>query len=65
MPFEKRNFANAADTNPVTAANMDKYRILDEWSIEFLAEGRRRTDLIRWRAFTTEKWWDHNPSTSI
>ena len=31
----KRNFANAADPNPVTSANMDKYRILDEWSIEF------------------------------
>ncbi|MNU74390.1 SusD family protein [compost metagenome] len=60
----KRNFVNAADPNPVTSANMDKYRILDEWSIEFLGEGRRRTDLIRWKAFTTEKWWDHNPSTS-
>ncbi len=60
----KRNFANTADPNPVNSANIDKYRILDEWSIEFLGEGRRRTDLIRWKAFTTEKWWDHNPSTS-
>lgn len=52
----KLNFSNAAAPNPVTSANMDKYRILDEWSIEFLGEGRRRTDLIRWKAFTTEKW---------
>lgn len=60
----KRNFADEKDLNPVTAANLDKYRLLDEWSIEFLGEGRRRTDLIRWKVFTTEKWWDHNPSYS-
>ena len=59
----KRNFVGA-DSNPATAANLDKYRFLDEWSIEFLGEGRRRTDLIRWKAFTTEKWWDHNASGS-
>ena len=45
-----------------SAKNIDKYRILDEWLVEFAAEGRRRTDLIRWDAFTTEAWWDHNPS---
>ena len=57
----KRNFTSA-DPDPVTADNIDKYRILDEWLIEFAAEGRRRTDLIRWDVFTTEAWWDHNPS---
>ncbi|PWG78547.1 RagB/SusD family nutrient uptake outer membrane protein [Pararcticibacter amylolyticus] len=60
----KRNFVNGADPNPVLAANFDKYRFIDEWSIEFLGEGRRRTDLLRWNMFTTEKWWDHNPSGS-
>lgn len=59
----QRNFTGA-DTDPVTAANLDKYRMLDEWSIEFLGEGRRRTDLIRWNAFTTENWWDHQASGS-
>lgn len=58
-----RNF-EGNDPNPVTASNIDKYRILDEWSIEFLGEGRRRTDLVRWNVFTTEKWWDHTPSES-
>ena len=29
--------------------------------IEFLGEGRRRTDLIRWDKFVTESWWDHTP----
>lgn len=59
----KRNFAGA-DPDPVTAGNIDAYRILDEWGIEFLAEGRRRTDLIRWNMFTTENWWDHQASKS-
>jgi len=60
----KRNFPTGTDTNPVTATNLDKYRLLDEWSIEFIGEGRRRTDLVRWKAFTTEKWWDHAASNS-
>ena len=56
-----RNFEGGADPNPVTADNLDEYRMLDEWMIEFLGEGRRRTDLIRWDKFVTESWWDHTP----
>lgn len=59
-----RNFANGADPNPVTAANLDKYRMVDEWGVEFLGEGRRRTDLIRWDMFVTESWWDHAATNS-
>ncbi len=59
-----RNF-DGADPNPVTTANLDKYRMLNEWAIEFIGEGRRRTDLVRWNAFTTESWWDHSPSESF
>jgi len=60
----KRNFKNGEDPAPVTAANLDDagYRMLDEWGMEFLGEGRRRTDLIRWDKFTTESWWAHEPS---
>ena len=54
----KRYFENGNDPDPVTAENLDKYRMLDEWQLEFLAEGRRRTDLIRWDAYVTEDWWD-------
>lgn len=60
----KRNFENRIDPDPVTADNIDKYRILDEWMIEFIGEQRRRTDLIRWDAFLTEDWWDHRASRS-
>ena len=56
-----RNFEGGVDHNPVTADNLDEYRMLDEWMIEFLGEGRRRTDLIRWDKFVTESWWDHTP----
>lgn len=58
----KRNFKDGEDPNPVTAANLDMYRMADEWMIEFLGEGRRRTDLIRMGFYVTEKWWDHEPS---
>lgn len=58
----KRAFTNGADPDPATAANLDEFRMLDEWGIEFLGEGRRRTDLIRWKRFTTATWWDHAPS---
>lgn len=58
----KRNFDGQADPDKCSAANLDKYRILEEWMTEFLGEGRRRTDLRRWNAFTTEEWWDHQPS---
>jgi len=57
-----RAFVNRIDPDPITAKDLDSYRMLDEWGIEFLGEGRRRTDLRRWNMFTTEKWWDHQPS---
>ena len=57
-----RNFEGGLDPDPCTESNLNKYRFLQEWMTEFIGEGRRRTDLRRWNAFTTEKWWDHNPS---
>ena len=59
----KRYFPNG-DPDPVTAANLDKYRMLDEWMVEFLGEGRRRTDLVRWDAYVTEDWWDHKATNN-
>lgn len=57
--IRKRNFTNGEDPNPCTVSNLDKWRMLDEWGLEFMGEGRRRTDLLRWGVFTTENWWDH------
>ena len=54
-----RNFEGGIDPDPVTPQNLDKYRFLDEWLVEFLGEKRRRTDLIRWGAYVHEDWWDH------
>ena len=34
---------------------------IDEWGREFLGEGRRRTDLIRWERFSEGTWWDKYP----
>jgi hypothetical protein len=39
--------------------NVTERNLIDEWSREFYAEGRRRTDLIRFGLFTTNKYlWD-------
>lgn len=60
----RARYFEGADPDPVTAANLDKYRLLDEWMIEFLGEGRRRTDLVRWDAYVTEDWWDHKATNN-
>lgn len=42
---------------PEGRAILDMEEMLDEWGREFLAESRRRTDLIRFGRFG-EAWWD-------
>jgi hypothetical protein len=48
---------------PEGSVDLTEIELLDEWGREFLAEGRRRTDLIRWNKFCTERWWDKEPDT--
>ncbi|WP_280744605.1 MULTISPECIES: RagB/SusD family nutrient uptake outer membrane protein [unclassified Parabacteroides] len=55
----RKRYFPEGDPDPVTASNLDEWRMLDEWMVEFIGEGRRRTDLIRWDKYTTESWWDH------
>ncbi len=55
----RQRYFTGSDPDPVTTANLDEWRMLDEWMIEFIGEGRRRTDLVRWDKYTTESWWDH------
>ena len=46
-------------TTQPQANDIDEMYILDEWAREFYLEGRRRSDLIRFDCFTTDKYlWD-------
>ena len=58
----KRNYpADAVEDYlyaPEGSVILDETEMLDEWGREFLAEGRRRTDLIRFGAFCGGDWWD-------
>lgn len=55
----RKRYFTAGDPDPATASNLDQWRMLDEWLLEFIGEGRRRTDLVRCDVYTTESWWDH------
>lgn len=48
---------------PEGKASLDMNEMLDEWGREFLAEGRRRTDLIRFGKFSSGRWWDKTPDS--
>ena len=47
-----------------TAANIQYGRFLDELGWEFVAEGHRRQQLIRFDVFTTKSWFNHAPNGS-
>jgi hypothetical protein len=38
--------------------------LLAERGREFIFEGKRRQDLIRFGKFTTATWWDHKPTAA-
>ena len=42
-------------------SSLSDQEMLDEWGREFLTEGRRRTDMIRWGVFNKGTWWDKQP----
>jgi hypothetical protein len=49
-------------TEAYTTATLTMDELLAERGREFLWEGFRRQDLIRFGKFTTATWWDHVPS---
>lgn len=56
----KRNYENFTSSiayQPEGNVILDENEMLDEWGREFLAESRRRTDLIRFGRFQ-DAWWD-------
>lgn len=56
--FSDSNLSNNAYTT--STLTMDEF--LTERGREFIFEGFRRDDLIRFGKFNTESWWDHQPS---
>lgn len=60
----RRRAFSAADwpSAQYTTSTLTLDELLAERGREFIFEGKRRTDLIRFGAFTTESWWDHEPS---
>lgn len=48
--------------NKYTTASLSMDELLKERGREFVFEGKRRTDLIRFDKFTSSSWWDHQPS---
>ena len=59
--FTAENWA----TEKYTVATLTLTELLAERGREFIFEGKRRTDLIRFGVFTTGTWWDHNPSGDV
>ncbi|MDQ3279655.1 MAG: RagB/SusD family nutrient uptake outer membrane protein [Bacteroidota bacterium] len=46
-----------------TTATLTMDEFLAERGREFVFEGKRRPDMIRFGKFTTATWWDHSPSS--
>lgn len=61
----RRNYPSAVHRQvlykPDGVVDLDMDEMLDEWGREFLAESRRRIDLIRFGKFNTGIWWDKQP----
>ena len=58
----QRNYpAGSASLYRADGSQLTDAEMIDEWGREFLIEGRRRTDLIRWGVFNTGRWWDKEP----
>ena len=58
----QRNYpAGSPSLYKTDGSQLTDQEMLDEWGREFVVEGRRRTDLIRWNQFNTGTWWDKKP----
>jgi len=59
----KRAFSDSDwPANAYTTSTLTMDELLAERGREFIFEGFRRDDLIRFGKFTTGSWWDHQPS---
>lgn len=53
------------DANKYTTTSLTMDELLAELGREFIFEGYRRQELIRWDKYTTGTWWDHKASESF
>ncbi|MBN1181099.1 MAG: RagB/SusD family nutrient uptake outer membrane protein [Bacteroidales bacterium] len=60
--FTVEDWDSEAYTYTTSTLTMDE--LLAEKGREFIFEGKRRTDLIRFDKFLTGNWWDHEPTLS-
>jgi hypothetical protein len=60
----KRRAFNITDwpAHEYTTTTLTMDELLAERGREFIFEGFRRQDLIRWNKFTSASWWDHQPT---
>ncbi|GGW33080.1 RagB/SusD family nutrient uptake outer membrane protein [Arenibacter certesii] len=59
----KRAFSEADwSSNKYTTSTLTMEELLAERGREFIFEGKRRTDLIRFDQYVNGTWWDHEPS---
>ena len=59
----KRAFSDADwPSEMYTSATLTLDELLAERGREFIFEGKRRTDLIRFGKYTDGAWWDHEPT---
>jgi starch-binding outer membrane protein, SusD/RagB family len=60
---KQRAFATEVwDAHKYTTATLTMDELLAELGREFIFEGFRRQELIRWGKYTTATWWDHKAS---
>lgn len=50
------------EANKYTTSSLTMDELLAELGREFIFEGYRRQELIRWGKYTTASWWDHKPT---
>ncbi|MEJ2883828.1 RagB/SusD family nutrient uptake outer membrane protein [Pedobacter sp. GR22-6] len=62
----KRAFTDADwEAAKYTTATLTMDELLAEKGREFIFEGKRRTDIIRFGRFTKGAWWDHTPTNDV
>lgn len=62
----KRAFATADwPAAAYTTATLTMDELLAEKGREFVFEGKRRTDIIRFGRFNSGSWWDHTPTNDV